>query len=105
MNVLETRPCIAGGVSRCESVCAGTTTKAMANPIVKVLSAAVAVNRKAPSRAAPPPRAKSPARTRTGIERTLAAVRTTWVPTIRPTPTMALIAPYSIAPAPSVSRM
>src|SRR5580765_5946478 len=60
IKVLLTRPTMAGGVSCCDMVCAGTHTKAIAKPMVKVLRAAMGVLRKAPSRAAEMPRAKSP---------------------------------------------
>ncbi len=40
MKVLLTRPTISGGVSCCDIVWAGTSTRAMAKPMRKVLTAA-----------------------------------------------------------------
>src|SRR5262249_12497140 len=104
MKVLDTRPCIAGGVSRCDRVCAGTTTHAMPAPMSSVLTAAVALNWTAPSRTAPEASPPSPATMIVPIGLFLALFCTTAVPAIRPTPTIALIAPYIIGPAPSESR-
>src|SRR5437879_1628070 len=53
MNVLLTRPINAGGVSCCESVCAGINTKEIAKPMQNVLSAAMGMLWKAPSSDAP----------------------------------------------------
>ena len=105
MKVLETRPCISCGVSFCEMVCAGTTTKAMAEPRRKVLSAAVALKWKAPSSVAPRPMPNSPPITRSSIRRFAPADRTANVPTINPTPTIALMPPYTIGPRWRMSRM
>ena len=78
--MLLTRPAISWGVSCCDIVCAGTMTKAIVNPSVNMLKAAVGMLRKRPSTAAPIPRPSKPLKTTCGLARPRPRRVTSWVP-------------------------